>query len=96
MRGKPDEWEGCDLPAFAHLHLHTEYSLLDGANRIGPLLDRVKELGMTHCAITDHGAMYGVVDFTKRPRGAASIPSSAARSTPARTWTTGAAPCAIT
>ncbi len=63
MRGKPDEWEGCDLPAFAHLHLHTEYSLLDGANRIGPLLDRVKELGMTHCAITDHGAMYGVVDF---------------------------------
>ena len=51
------------MPPFAHLHLHTEYSLLDGANRIGPLLDRVKELGMTHCAITDHGAMYGVVDF---------------------------------
>ena len=49
--------------AFAHLHLHTEYSLLDGANRIGPLLDRVKELGMTACAITDHGAMYGVIDF---------------------------------
>ena len=49
--------------AFAHLHLHTEYSLLDGANRIGPLLDRVKELGMDACAITDHGAMYGVVDF---------------------------------
>jgi len=49
--------------AFTHLHLHTEYSLLDGANRIGPLLDRVKELGMDACAITDHGAMYGVVDF---------------------------------
>ncbi len=49
--------------AFAHLHLHTVYSLLDGANRIGPLLDRVKELGMDACAITDHGAMYGVVDF---------------------------------
>ena len=49
--------------AFAHLHLHTEYSLLDGANRIGPLLDRVKELGMDACAITDHGVMYGVVDF---------------------------------
>ena len=48
---------------FAHLHTHTEYSLLDGANRIGDLLDRVKELGMTSCAITDHGAMYGVVDF---------------------------------
>ncbi|MBP3657482.1 MAG: DNA polymerase III subunit alpha [Clostridia bacterium] len=49
--------------AFAHLHLHTEYSLLDGANRIGPLLDRVKELGMDACAVTDHGVMYGVVDF---------------------------------
>ena len=49
--------------AFAHLHLHTEYSLLDGANRIGPLLDRIKALGMDACAITDHGAMYGVVDF---------------------------------
>ena len=48
---------------FAHLHLHTEYSLLDGANRIAPLLDRVQELGMRHCAITDHGAMYGVVTF---------------------------------
>ena len=48
---------------FAHLHTHTEYSLLDGANRIGDLLDRVKELGMDSCAITDHGAMYGVVDF---------------------------------
>ena len=49
--------------AFAHLHLHTEYSLLDGANRISPLLDRVKELGMDACAITDHGVMYGVIDF---------------------------------
>ena len=48
---------------FAHLHLHTEYSLLDGASRISPLLDHVKELGMKHCAITDHGVMYGVVDF---------------------------------
>ena len=49
--------------AFAHRHLHTEYSLLDGANRIGPLLDRVKELGMDSAAITDHGVMYGVIDF---------------------------------
>ena len=48
---------------FAHLHLHTEYSLLDGASRISPLLDHVKELGMEHCAITDHGVMYGVVEF---------------------------------
>ena len=48
---------------FAHLHMHTEYSLLDGANRIGDLLDRVQALGMRSCAITDHGVMYGVVDF---------------------------------
>ena len=48
---------------FAHLHMHTEYSLLDGANRIGDLLDRVQSLGMRSCAITDHGVMYGVVDF---------------------------------
>jgi len=52
-----------DHPQFAHLHLHSEYSLLDGANRIDQLLDRVKELGMGHCAITDHGVMYGVVGF---------------------------------
>ncbi len=49
--------------AFAHLHLHTEFSLLDGACRIKPLVKRLKELNMTHCAITDHGVMYGAVDF---------------------------------
>ncbi|MDP4132783.1 MAG: DNA polymerase III subunit alpha [Bacillota bacterium] len=49
--------------SFVHLHLHTEYSLLDGACRINDLLDRAKELGMKHVAITDHGAMYGVIDF---------------------------------
>ena len=48
---------------FAHLHLHTEYSLLDGACRIKPLMKRLKALGMESCAITDHGVMYGVVDF---------------------------------
>ena len=48
---------------FAHLHLHTEYSLLDGACRLGPLVDRAKDLGMESLAITDHGVMYGVVDF---------------------------------
>lgn len=51
--------------AFAHLHVHTEYSLLDGACRIERLLDRAKELGQTAVAITDHGCMYGVVDFYK-------------------------------
>lgn len=50
---------------FVHLHVHTEYSLLDGAARINRLLDRCKELGMGSIAITDHGAMYGVVDFYK-------------------------------
>lgn len=49
--------------AFTHLHLHTEYSLLDGANRIQDLVPRLKELGMTSCAITDHGVMYGVIEF---------------------------------
>ncbi len=51
--------------AFAHLHLHTEYSLLDGACRIKPLADRLIELGMDTCAVTDHGALYGAVDFYK-------------------------------
>ena len=49
--------------SFAHLHLHTEYSLLDGANRIKPLAKRLKELGFTHAAVTDHGVMYGAIDF---------------------------------
>lgn len=48
---------------FVHLHTHTEYSLLDGAASIKKIISRVKELGMTSCAITDHGVMYGVVDF---------------------------------
>lgn len=48
---------------FCHLHTHTEYSLLDGASDIKKLVKRVKELGMTSCAITDHGNMYGAVDF---------------------------------
>ncbi|MBQ8944918.1 MAG: PHP domain-containing protein, partial [Clostridia bacterium] len=49
--------------SFAHLHVHTEYSLLDGACRIKPLLEKVRELGQRACAITDHGVMYGVIDF---------------------------------
>ncbi|MCR5530030.1 MAG: DNA polymerase III subunit alpha [Saccharofermentans sp.] len=50
---------------FTHLHLHTEYSLLDGAIRIKDLVARLKELGMTSCAITDHGSMFGCVEFYK-------------------------------
>ena len=51
--------------AFVHLHTHTEYSLLDGSNKIKNYVARVKELGMTSAAITDHGVMYGVIDFYK-------------------------------
>ena len=51
--------------SFAHLHLHTEYSLLDGACRINDLVKRVKELGQNAVAITDHGVMYGVINFYK-------------------------------
>ncbi len=51
---------------FVHLHVHTEYSLLDGANRISDLIERIKELGMDSVAITDHGVMYGVVEFYKQ------------------------------
>lgn len=50
---------------FVHLHVHTEYSLLDGSNRIKDLIQRIKELGMNSVAITDHGVMYGVVEFYK-------------------------------
>ena len=55
---------------FTHLHVHTEYSLLDGACRIDKIFDRVKELGQTSIAITDHGAMYGCVDFYKAAKKA--------------------------
>ena len=56
--------------AFAHLHVHTEYSLLDGSNKIKEYIARVKELGMTSAAITDHGVMYGCIDFYKAAREA--------------------------
>ena len=56
--------------SFVHLHLHTEYSLLDGACRIQKLMDRVKELGQTAVAITDHGVMYGCIDFYKAAKAA--------------------------
>ena len=56
--------------SFVHLHVHTEYSLLDGACRIGGMMDRVKELGQTAIAITDHGVMYGCIDFYKAAKAA--------------------------
>lgn len=54
--------------AFTHLHVHTEYSLLDGSNKIKECVKRVKELGMDSVAITDHGVMYGVIDFYRAAR----------------------------
>ncbi len=56
--------------SFVHLHVHTEYSLLDGACRIDRMMDRVKELGQTAVAITDHGVMYGCIDFYKAAKAA--------------------------
>ena len=64
---------------FVHLHIHTEYSLLDGACRIDQLMDRVKECGQTAIACTDHGVMYGC-SFTRLQKRQASSPSSAVRS----------------
>lgn len=55
---------------FTHLHVHTEYSLLDGSNKIKEYVARVKELGMDSAAITDHGVMYGVIDFYREARAA--------------------------
>lgn len=56
--------------SFTHLHVHTEYSLLDGSNKIKEYVARVKELGMNSAAITDHGVMYGVIDFYKEAKAA--------------------------
>ena len=56
--------------SFVHLHVHTEYSLLDGACRIPKLIERVKALGQNAVAITDHGVMYGVIDFYRAAKAA--------------------------
>ena len=55
---------------FTHLHVHTEYSLLDGSNKIKEYVAKVKELGMDSAAITDHGVMFGVIDFYRAAREA--------------------------
>ena len=53
---------------FTHLHVHTEYSLLDGLSAIPELMDRAKELGQEAIALTDHGALYGAIDFYKEAK----------------------------
>src|SRR5215211_3334043 len=55
---------------FVHLHCHTHYSLLDGASRVPELVKRVKSLGMNACAITDHGNLYGAIEFYRECRAA--------------------------
>ncbi len=62
--------ETANIPDFVHLHVHTQYSLLDGAIRIGDLLRRVADFGMDAVAITDHGTMFGVIDFYEKARAA--------------------------
>lgn len=62
---KEDETSEVKNKDFCHLHVHTEYSLLDGFSRLKWLIPKVKELGMSSCAITDHGSMFGVIDFYK-------------------------------
>ena len=56
--------------SFVHLHVHSEYSLLDGACRIDGMMDRVKEMGQSAIALTDHGVMYGCIDFYKAAKAA--------------------------
>ena len=69
------------MGGFAHLHVHTEYSLFDGSSRINQLISRVKELGMEHIAITDHGVMFGIIDFYKQAVAEGLNPSLAVRYT---------------
>lgn len=71
--------------AFTHLHVHTEFSLLDGSNKIKEYVARVKELGMNSAAITDHGVMFGVIDFYKAAKAAGINQSLAVRCTWHRT-----------
>jgi hypothetical protein len=76
--------QGVTFMSFVHLHVHSEFSLLDGACRIKGLVSRVRDLGQTAVALTDHGVMYGAVDFYKAAKKKASSPSSAARFTSRR------------
>ena len=58
------------MAKFTHLHVHSHYSLLDGLSKIDGLVGRVKELGMDAVALTDHGVLYGMVEFYKKARKA--------------------------
>ena len=69
-----------DTP-YAHLHVHTEYSMLDGAARLKELFKEVKANGMTHVAMTDHGNMYGAAEFHRQAKDAGITPEVAAKAT---------------
>ena len=72
MKSYMDATVRTDTPSagFVHLHVHTEYSLLDGAGRISDLVRRVRDSGMSAVALTDHGNMYGAVEFYKQAKAA--------------------------
>ena len=81
--------------SFAHLHVHTEYSLLDGSNKIKECVARVKELGMDSVAITDHGCMFGVIDFYKAAKavGVKPVPGCEVYVAPGSRFEIGRASC---
>jgi DNA polymerase III alpha subunit len=72
------------MMSFVHLHTHSEYSLLDGANRLGDLIRRTRELEMPALALTDHGCMFGAWEFQERRGRRASSRSSGWRRTSRR------------
>jgi DNA polymerase III alpha subunit len=74
------------MPEFTHLHLHTQYSLLDGAIRLDQLFPKVLERGMKSVAMTDHGNLFGALDFYQRAK-ASSRSSGARRTSPPTGWT---------
>ena len=59
----PDAPEGTPESKFVHLHVHSDYSLLDGASKLDSLIARAKEMNMKHLALTDHGNMFGILNF---------------------------------
>src|SRR6266496_1760250 len=73
LRGGESSMAGSGAP-FAHLHVHTEYSMLDGAARLKDLFAEVQSQGMTHVAMTDHGNMYGAAEFHRQAKDAGITP----------------------
>jgi DNA polymerase-3 subunit alpha len=70
VQGTSETGEEIETGGFVHLHTHSEFSLLDGASRVNELVDTAKAMGQTAIAITDHGVLYGAVDFYSAARAA--------------------------